>query len=248
MTKTNLYVGTSGWQYADWKGRFYPDGLKKTSQLAYYCGRFNSVEINSTFYRMPSESAVNSWAVTTSQEFIFSVKASRFFSHSKRLIVDQNFSDRLKLFQDRLRPLSNKLGVVLIQLPPNFPADIGRLKNAAEAFSRINTRTAFEFRNDSWFKPEVFEILKKHNMANVINSAGGRWPESKQITADFAYIRFHGGKSLYRSSYSASELHKWSGFIKKLKLAHVFVYFNNDFHAHAVNNANELLKLLKEVL
>jgi uncharacterized protein YecE (DUF72 family) len=246
-----LYIGTSGWMYKDWNGKFYPKELKSNDQLPYYAKHFKTVEVNSTFYHMPQAKSVQRWYDVTPADFVFTIKLSRYLTHTKRLVPDEPFDDYLREFMERLQPLNQKLGVILVQLPPSLRRDHTRLKYLARLLNKhaeklsLNFVTAIEFRHASWFTPEVFYLLNQLDISNVIIDSPGRWPANTQITGSAAYIRFHGGKDLYRSSYSDDELKKWADFIKTkaAKYQQVYVYFNNDYNAVAVANAKTLIKL-----
>jgi uncharacterized protein YecE (DUF72 family) len=243
-----VIVGTSGWQYTDWNGLFYPSDIKGKSQLGYFAKHFKSVEINSTFYHMPRLSSVENWAASVPDDFRFVIKLNRFMTHTKRLTSDEQFTERLQEFLGLLKPLNGKLAAVLVQLPPSMRVANSRLEYIAEqvkdAESRLKMRMplAIEFRHESWFNDETFALMRKHNLANVINDSPNRWPASQEITADFAYIRFHGNKQLYRSSYSSDELNEWAAFIaQECSLCEqVLCYFNNDYHGVAIQNAKTL--------
>lgn len=241
---SEVRVGTSGWQYKDWNGRFYPEDVKGKTQLEYYSKHFDTVEINTTFYHMPRLSSVESWEKSVPDNFCFVVKLNRYLTHTKRLKNDEQFNERLRAFLNLLKPMRSKLAIVLAQLPPNLQASSERLEGLARHFKSIPL--AVEFRHASWFNDEIYSLMRKYNLANVVNSSPGRWPASKEITADFAYLRFHGSKRLYRSSYSSKELENWAGFIKKEAIGckRVFCFFNNDYNAVAIRNAKSLKRII----
>lgn len=255
MSRRKVIVGTSGWEYNDWNGRFYPEDVKGKAQLPYFAKHFTSVEINSTFYHMPRASSMENWAASVPNDFCFVVKMNRFLTHTKRLTSDEQFTERLQEFLDLLQPLKNKLAAVLVQLPPSMKVANSRLEYLAEqvidAEKRLKMRLplALEFRHASWFNDETYTLMRNYNIANVINDSPGRWPVSRAVTADFAYIRFHGSKELYRSSYTDKELKEWTEFIKKscANCKRVLCYFNNDYHGVAVRNAQTLQSIIEDL-
>jgi uncharacterized protein YecE (DUF72 family) len=250
---SKYFVGTSGWIYKDWATRFYPEDIKRSdAKLVYFAKHFPTVEINNSFYRLPSEEAFTNWYQTAPKCFLFAVKLSRFLTHVKRLKPDERTNEGIDRFANRAKHLNNKLAVVLVQLPASFRASEEKIVNLAQEFKKAEKRhkqkfpLAIEARHDSWFNDEVYALLHKYNIANVNNSAPGIWPFSCEITADFAYVRFHGSKRLYSNSYSSSELENWADFIKKntKNCKAVYCYFNNDKSARAVENAKYLKQLL----
>jgi uncharacterized protein YecE (DUF72 family) len=249
-----LYVGTSGWIYSDWVGPFYPEKLKQLDKLAFYAKEFQTVEINSTFYHMPQEVSVQRWAQVVPKDFCFAIKLNRYLTHTKHLVADDDFDETLQDFLRRIHHLGDKLGIVLVQLPPSMKIDLSRLEHLArqrdKAEKHYNMRfpIAVEFRNDSWFTNEVFACLNRCNFATVNNDSPNRWPATRRITGDTAYIRMHGSKRLYHSSYTDTELRTWAKFIKTdcANCKTVYVYFNNDYNATAVANARSLLRILQD--
>lgn len=247
-----VIVGTSGWQYKDWNGRFYPEDITGKAQLPYFAKHFKSVEINTTFYHTPRLSSIETWAKSVPADFGFVIKLNRFLTHTKRMTSDEQFTDYLHDFLDLLKPLRRKLSAILVQLPPSMKVENSRLEYFAEAIivaeKRLKMRLpiAMEFRHGSWFNEETFSLMRKYDMANVINDSPKRWPASREVTATFVYIRFHGSKRLYRSSYSREELEKWAEFINKhcVSCSHVFCYFNNDYNGVAVRNAKTLQQII----
>jgi len=244
-----VLIGTSGWVYKDWAERFYPSSLKDSDKLAYYSEHFKTVEINNSFYRLPSEDNFLDWAKKVPEDFVFAVKLSRFLTHIKRLKVDNDTNTSVDRFCSHVSCLKAKLGPILVQLPSSLAASEQKIDNLATQFKRADSKykmqfkVALECRHDSWFSDNILEQLKSHNIAIVINSSPKTsWPYTCTVTADFSYIRFHGSKRLYSSSYSNNELDRWSEFInsdlKECKT--VYCYFNNDKSARAVENAKYL--------
>jgi uncharacterized protein YecE (DUF72 family) len=243
-----VLVGTSGWIYKDWAKKFYPSALKHEYKLTYFSNHFPTVEINSTFYRLPGEAAVRNWYGSVPSDFVFSAKLSRYLTHRLQLKPGETFNTGLQNYLDRLQHLRDKLGPILVQLPASFHAAPDRIVNLAQQLKKIapeyklEVRLACEFRHKSWFTAEIMDILREHNIAAVIASGPGRWPETREVTAGFAFIRFHGDAKLYASSYTEKELDEWARFIKDKcqKCQAVYCYFNNDQSAKAVDNAKYL--------
>jgi uncharacterized protein YecE (DUF72 family) len=238
------YIGTSGWHYDHWRDRFYPRTLSKKKWLEFYAGHFTTVELNNTFYRLPSEAAFTAWYESSPADFTFAVKVSRFITHIKRL---KGTEEAVERFIDRVRILGEKLGPLLYQLPPNM----SRRDETLEAFLSTLPRElkhVVEFRHQSWLDERVFEILHKYN----IGFCAFDMPSVScplVATADFAYVRFHGSSELYASFYSDEELAGWAKGLADLavNLKGAYIYFNNDFEAFAVRNAKTLRDYLKEV-
>jgi uncharacterized protein YecE (DUF72 family) len=244
-------IGTSGWIYKDWAKRFYPTDLKNEQKLTYYAKHFSTVEINNSFYRLPSEKNFSAWRDQVPAGFKFSVKLSRFLTHIKRLKVDADTDEGVDRFCSRVRCLKGNFGVVLVQLPPNFKASQEKVQNLSEQFKKAELKynmqfpLALEMRHESWFEDKYFEQLESLNIASVVNSSPSIWPSSRRLTANFAYLRFHGSKKLYASSYSDKELTEWASFMKQAKgCKNMYAYFNNDKSAKAVLNAEYLKSLL----
>jgi uncharacterized protein YecE (DUF72 family) len=235
-----VHIGCSGWVYPHWRHRFYPKGVPQRRWLAYYAEHFETVEINSTFYRLASPAAVENWLDQSPEGFIFAVKMSRYITHIKRLtMLDQG----IKRFYESLDglPGTDKFGPVLWQFPPNFQRDEDRL---ADALPRLPPgRHAFELRHESWFTDEIYALLRQHGVALVIGDESSRWVKTPHVrTADWTYIRFHHGSRGRHGNYSASELESWARRIAQWRRdTEVYAYFNNDWEGYALRNA-ELLK------
>jgi len=242
--KQKIYIGTSGWNYKSWKGKFYPGELAQKEWLDYYSKKFNSVEINNTFYQLPKEHTFKNWADHTPKDFIFSVKASRYITHLKKLNECGEAVDKLIEHSSRLK---EKLGIFLFQMPANQSKDTGKLKNFLNQLPDKYKYT-FEFRHYSWFDDGVFEILDKNNCGVVINSSPD-FPFQNIATGKICYIRMHGSKKLYSSKYSNGELKKFAKIIIKYhnKGFYSFIYFNNDIHGYAVENADTMQKLISDM-
>jgi uncharacterized protein YecE (DUF72 family) len=236
----DIRIGCSGWNYQHWRnGVLYPPRLPAREWLSYYAARFGTVEVNSTFYRLPKASAVSGWVEQTPPDFVIAAKASRYLTHVKQL---RELPEHLALLLDRLRPLvdSPKLGPLLWQLPPTFRKNRDRLEQALAQLPR-EIRHAFEFRHVSWFDEEVFDLLRDHSVAFVIaDRAGAPAVTRYELTAGFTYVRFHRGQGP-DGAYTSVELERWrerlSGWAKD---GDVFAYFNNDQRGFAIDNALEL--------
>jgi uncharacterized protein YecE (DUF72 family) len=238
-------IGLSGWNYAHWRdGVFYPPRLPAARWLEFYADRFDTVEVNSTFYRLPRRDAVAHWVEQTPAGFVFAVKGSRYLTHVKRL---RDLGPGLERFLERIEPVlrSPKLGPLLWQLPPTFRRDHARLADALARLPR-ELRHCFEFRDPSWFVEDTYALLRKHEVALVI----GDRPQvnafqTHELTTNWTYVRFHGGTRGRRGNYSDSELREWAERLRGWSRTHeVFAYFNNDFEGFAPRNAALLQQLL----
>ena len=240
-----IEIGCSGWNYQHWRnGVFYPPRLPSADWLACYTERFSTVEVNSTFYRLPRREVVARWAETTPADFVFSVKVSRYITHVKRL---REAGQHLARLLQRLEPLvdSGKLGPLLWQLPPTFERDTERLATALDELPR-GIRHAFEFRHRSWFVGEIFDLLRAHNAALVIADRPEiRSFQTHDLTAEFVFVRFHHASRGSRGNYSAAELEDWAGRIRAWRRSRdVYGYFNNDWEGFAPANAQALVAIL----
>jgi len=236
-----FWVGTSGWVYPHWKGVFYPPELPQKEWLKFYSSRFRTVELNNSFYHLPSEKSFQSWAGSTPPDFLFSVKASRFITHIKKLKVD---SRPVEVFLERAKLLGPKLGPILFQLPPDWSCNVERLEAFLEILPSDLTFT-FEFRNESWFNEKVYKLLEKKGIALCLISLPGFLCPIK-ATAPFVYIRMHGSGLVYGGLYGSEELGYWAqiarGFLRQG--FNLYVYFNNDAFGFAVRNAAEFIEML----
>lgn len=238
----SCYIGTSGWHYPHWQGRFYPQGLAPAAWLDYYSRQFATVEINSSFYRLPSRAAVRAWKMATPAGFTFAIKASRYITHMKKLRAPRT---SLRAFLAVTQALGNKCGPLLFQLPPRWRCNPERLAAFLKALPR-NRECAFELRDPSWYKPEVYALLRRYNAAFCIYELAG-FESPQVITADFAYIRLHGPATYaYGGCYTDSALEAWAERIRGWKkLRRAYVYFDNDEAGYAVRNALALRALLE---
>jgi len=237
--KSIARIGTSGWVYPHWKGRFYPEEWPKGKWLEFYARNFDTVELNTTFYRLPKESTVENWFTRTPDEFVWALKASRYITHIKRLA---DADEALRRFYALAGSLEFKLGPLLFQLPPSLKYD-SHLVETFLLHLRPSFRHAIEVRHLSWLNSNFFRQLRDSNTAFCISDTAGRYPYQEEITADFAYIRLHGSQRLYASEYTEEELEIWARKIAAWG-CETFVYFDNDFQGHAVKNAHQLKRLL----
>lgn len=237
-----IHIGTSGYIYKHWgKGVFYPKDLSQNKWLEFYYQYLTSVELNVSFYRLPSLKAFESWHKRTPDKFSFAVKGSRYITHIKRL---KDPKKSLKLFFSRAKPLKKKLSVVLWQLAPQFKLNLERLEEFIKVLVKLpSCRQVFEFRHKTWFCSDVYKLLEKNNIAICKTD----WPEySKNApdTANFLYIRRHGTSGqLYGGCYSKKQLQKDASYIKQKK-KDAYIYFNNDANGWAVKNAIRLKEII----
>jgi uncharacterized protein YecE (DUF72 family) len=235
-------IGCSGWNYKDWRERVYPKGCPPSRWLQYYATLFDTVEVNSTFYRLASPKAVANWIEQTPPDFVLTVKSSRYLTHIKRLT---GLGQGIKRFYDAIEPLvgNPKLGPVLWQLPENFHRDDERLAGALDALP--DGRHCFEFRHKSWFTDDVYSLLREHGVALVIGDHPQRPFQSYEMTADWTFVRFHYGARGRRGNYSESELEEWARRLDEWRSkVEVFAYFNNDWEGFAVKNGLWMRKRL----
>jgi len=235
------YIGCSGWHYAHWRGLYYPEGLSKPKWLQFYAKQFTTVELNNSFYHLPSEKAFTTWRESTPDDFVFAVKVSRFITHIKRL---RNLGSAVENFLSRAVFLKKKLGPFLYQLPPNMKRNDELLQNFLSSLPQ-NYQHVVEFRHESWIGDAVFDILRRYNVGLCVFDM----PDFScplVATSDFAYVRFHGSEGLYWSCYSDEELSQWAQKIAQLgqNIKDIYIYFNNDAEAFAVKNAITLRNLL----
>jgi uncharacterized protein YecE (DUF72 family) len=229
-------VGCSGWQYKHWKGDFYPPGLREADWLAHYLQTFDTVEINNSFYRLPEAATFRSWRERTPASFLFAVKASRFLTHMKKL---KDPEQPLHLFFERARQLGGRLGPVLYQLPPRWPANLERLDTFLSCLPP-RARHVVEFRESSWYAPEVLERLERAGVALCLHDMAGSASPRVRV-GPFVYVRFH-GVTRYGGRYGDDELAPWAEWLSAEHAAgrDVFAYFNNDIGGHAPRDAVRL--------
>jgi uncharacterized protein YecE (DUF72 family) len=247
-----VHVGCSGWNYADWRGTVYPKGCPPRRWLAHYATLFDTVEVNSTFYRLASRDAVRGWVDQTPDRFVFALKASRYLTHLKRLA---DMDRGVRRFYERIDPLvgTPKLGPIVWQLPESFRRDDERLAFSVEHLPP--GRHCFELRHESWFVPEVYALLRAHDVALVVADTAGRFPSLEDVTAGFVYVRLHGDTELYVSGYTPDALDRWAQRVREWLAGgspvgehtvappaprtprDVYVYFDNDAKVHAPYDA-----------
>lgn len=240
----NLFIGTSGFSYLHWgEGVFYPKKISRSDWFSYYSKYFNSVELNSSFYHLPSEKAFRNWYSKAPSGFIFALKVSRFITHIKKI---QNCASAWRKFLKRALLLKEKLGPFLFQFPVTWKKDLKRLKRFVEVITDSNAslRFAFEFRHPSWYSQDVYNFFLSFGNISFCIIDSPDWPRIGQALGDFIYIRMHGNRSLYSSNYSQRELKSLAQEVKNYldKGLDVYCYFNNDAQGFACKNARELLR------
>ena len=243
MSKGKFFIGTSGFTYNHWRGVFYPEGLPQRKWLEYYAQHFDTVEINSSFYHLPRPYTCENWRKRVPENFIFTMKASRFITHLKML---NDIEEPLNNFFEVIQPLREKLGPILFQLPPGMKKDIFLLENFIEKLQG-GYRYVFEFRNQSWYEDDLFSLLNDTDIAFCIHDFPKR-ASPCVVTGSFAYVRFHGAQQAYSSAYNDDELRSWVGRVKEYSKMgkDVFAYFNNDIEGYAVENSKILRQFLGE--
>lgn len=243
MRKGKIYIGTSGWHYKHWKGTFYPADIKESQQFEEYKKHFSTVEINNSFYRLPTPETFAMWKKSTPADFVFAVKASRFITHMKKLDLDK---EGIKKFFTSVKKLNDKLGVILFQLPPKWKVNVERLKKFIGVLPR-KYRYAFEFREHSWYNGEIYSLLRSANCSFCIYELE-RHLSPMEETADFVYVRLHGPGNKYQGSYSLETLETWARRCVSWQ-SHgkdVFFYFDNDQEGFAAFNALQLQQLITQ--
>ena len=229
-----VWIGTSGWQYRDWRGPVYPPKLKQAAWLEHFVTLFDTVEVNNSFYRLPEATSFAQWGARTPEHFVVTVKSSRYLTHIKRLVDPEEPVD---LFMDRAKHLGPKLGPVLVQLPPKFKVEVARLERTLAAFARHGARVAVEPRDDTWFVDEVRDVLARYDAPLVWSDRYGKLLAPLWRTATWGYVRLHEGDAEY-PCYQGPTLDAWA---RRIANAYpngeqVFVYFNNDPRGCAVHD------------
>ena len=236
-----MYIGCSGFHYRDWKDVFYPEKLPQTKWFEYYCQHFNTLEINSSFYKFPTEKSLKNWYDTSPDDFKFSLKVPRLITHYKK------FSDCESLLTDFYTStqsgLQEKLGCVLFQLPPQIIYSPEMLDTIIASVDR-SLKNAFEFRHISWWNEEVFSQFKKHDFI-FCGVSFPKLPDDVEVTAKDVYYRFHGTPVLYKSLYEETFIQRTYAQIKAAEPNNAWIYFNNTWGTAAINNALYLQKLVK---
>lgn len=238
---SKILIGTSGWHYDHWKGPFYPGDISNEDMLTYYCEHFNTVEINNTFYKLPDKSTLENWKNTVPSDFVFSVKASRYITHMKKL---NDPSEPVSRFLEGISVLKEKLGTILFQLPPRWKVNTDRLHD----FLKLLTdefRYCFEFRDSSWFSGDVYDLLSEFGASFCIYDLDGTVSPC-EVTADLVYVRLHGPDGPYKGKYGKTKLGDWVEHIKSWTREgnEVFVYFDNDESGYAAMNADQLRDMI----
>lgn len=238
-----IRIGTSGWSYDHWQGILYPAGIPQIDRLIHYVKHFNTVEVNSTFYRWPADAAFVRWRTRVPADFCMTVKAPRGLTHGQRLYAPERWLSRV---EEGMQGLGDKQGVLLVQVPPDFSYDYARLEYFLVRLP-ITLRVAIEFRHHTWHQEAVWQLLERLGVAYCIMS-GGRLPCILRATAPFVYVRLHGPDPhhLYAGKYTDEDLHWWATRIREWdqQRRDVFAYFNNDGFGHAVYNAATLRSML----
>jgi len=231
----NLWIGTSGFQYAEWKGNFYPEDLPASKMLPFYAERFSTTEINYTFHRIPSAKTIDNWKQLTPAKFRFALKAPQKITHFAKL---RNCADTLEYFCKVISGLGERLGPVLFQLPPNFKKDADVLSSFLRELPSM--RAAFEFRHDSWFDDDIFEMLKARNIALCIADTE-KLAAPKTATADYGYLR------LRREDYKNVDIERWAKFVREQKpnWRDAFAYFKHEESGIGPKLAAEMMKILE---
>jgi uncharacterized protein YecE (DUF72 family) len=242
-TIARSWVGCSGWQYKHWRGSFYPEDLSQNRWFDYYVSRFDTVEINNTFYRLPEEQTFAEWARRVDGNFLYAVKASRYLTHMKKL---RDPAAPLQHFFSRARRLGRTLGPILYQLPPRWTVDLERLRLFVRALPKRRRHT-IEFRDPSWYREEVFQLLADYRIALCLHDMAGCAPIRRTV-GPFVYIRFH-GPAKYNGRYDDRVLDDWAAWIaaQLRRGLTVFAYFNNDIGGHAPRDAARLRRAIAAV-
>ena len=240
----NIHIGTSGWHYKHWKGTFYPKELKQNQHFPYYLQNFKTVEINNSFYRLPTPETFINWKNLVPDDFIFAVKASRYITHMKKL---NDPVESTESFFTNVNHLGEKLGPILFQLPPFWPLNYNRLEEFLKHLPGTY-RYTFEFRNTTWYNDRVYEVLNKYNIAFCIYEID-KHLSPINVTADFVYVRLHGPEGKYAGSYSDQTLTEWAKRCDQWAQdgKEVFVYFDNDQLGYAAFNAKRLSELVQNL-
>ena len=240
--KSRIHVGTSGWVYPHWRGLFYPSELPARRWLSFYAGSFDTVEVNNSFYRLPSEATFAGWAREAPPGFVFALKASRFITHLKKL---KDPEGPLVNVLGRARALGPRLGPILYQLPPHWRCNADRLRDFLRALPG-DLEHVFEFREPSWYNDRVKDLLIEHGSGFCVHDMRGS-ESPVWVTGPVAYFRFHGPASqAYAGDYPCAELHRWATRIEEVRrsVRTIYAYFNNDVGGHAVRNARQLQAML----
>lgn len=237
----DIWIGTSGWQYDHWRGRFYPDKLPKSRWFEHYARHFDTVEVNSTFYHLPRAGTVEKWRRQAPEGFTYVVKANRYITHIKKLA---EVAEEVGRFFEVVDRFEDRLGAVLYQVPPSLHRDLERL-DAFINYLPERSRAVFEFRHSSWYDDTTFDLLNRRRVAFCVHDMAGN-PSPRVVTGEVVYVRFHGTTGRYAGNYPDALLTEWAGWLKdqQKNVRAVYAYFNNDVEGHAVHNAGTLRKFL----
>jgi uncharacterized protein YecE (DUF72 family) len=237
-------IGCSGWEYKHWRNDFYPVSIARTRWFDHYAQLFDTVEINNTFYRLPERSTFVAWAARAPRDFLYSIKASRFLTHMKKLKDPEEPLERLF---SRMNALGGHLGPVLYQLPPGWKLDRERLEHFLQALPH-GFRHVMEFRDPSWYSDDVMRMLERYGVALCLHDMRGS-ATGRERVGPFVYVRFHGASGTYSGSYPDSRLGDWATWLglQQRSGADVYGYFNNDVGGHAPRNALTLRRLMEEM-
>jgi len=236
-----IRIGTSGWHYKHWIGRFYPEKMRTEDWLGFYSQHFDTVEINNTFYHMPREQTMVNWHDKVPPNFLFAVKASRYITHIKKL---HNTAEEVGRFFALTDLLQDRLGPILYQLPPNLHKNLQRLDEFIESLPRRDN-AVFEFRDKSWYDQETFDLMHRRGVALCVHDMGDKAPP-RLVTGRMAYVRFHGTDGRYAGNYPDHMLHDWATWLRSQipNVRAIYAYFNNDISGHALNNARTLKQMM----
>lgn len=242
MGRGRARVGCSGWQYKHWRGDFYPAEVPASRWFEHYAARFDTVEINNSFYRLPERATFAAWARRAPSRFVFAVKASRFLTHMKKLKDPEEPIERLC---SRMRALGRHLGPVLYQLPPGWSVDVDRFRRFLDVLPQ-GIRHVVEFRDPSWYDLAIRRLMEARGVALCLHDMPGS-ATGKLPTCPFVYVRFHGSGEKYGGGYSEARLRGWAEWLNARRDAgcDVYAYFNNDIGGHAPRDAMTLRRALE---
>ncbi len=242
VAEPELRIGCSGWQYRHWRGNFYPQELPVARWFLHYASRFDTVELNNSFYRLPDRETFARWRAAAPPGFLFAVKASRYLTHMKKL---KDAAEPLARMFKNVRGLGRRLGPVLYQLPPHWARDVGRLDRFLDLIPR-DVLQAIEFRDPSWYADEVYETLERHHVALCLHDMKGS-ASGRLIAGPFLYVRFHGSGPRYGGRYPDSVLADWAQWLTEQRSSGraIYAYFNNDVGGHAPRDAARLIEFMR---
>jgi uncharacterized protein YecE (DUF72 family) len=243
MTMARIRIGCSGWNYRHWRGAFYPQGLPQKRWFAFYAEHFDTVEINNSFYRLPSAETFAKWRDQAPPGFCYAVKANRFLTQAKKL---KDCEEPLQRMMPPFRALGDRLGPILYQLPPSLRINLERLESFLEIAPK-DVINVFEFRDRSWYAPETMDLLERHGASFCVHDMAGSACERAAV-GPIAYVRFHGGGGKYWGRYSDEALLSWTDWIAAEARAGrpVWCYFNNDIGADAIHDAQTLKAMVAQ--